>query len=86
MRIQGFDGKTALPSAELKQAILRDSLPNVLQIRRQCDDISGVERREVGDAQSGLLSPEVVPQSINESTPKVYPCSCADDESQKADE
>jgi hypothetical protein len=86
MRIQGFDEKTALPSAELKHAIVRDSLPDVLQVRRQRDDISGVERREVGDAKSGLLSLEVVPESINESTPKEYPCSCADDESQKADE
>jgi hypothetical protein len=45
MRIQGFDGKTALPSAELKYTIVRDSLPEVLQIRRQRDDISGVEGR-----------------------------------------
>lgn len=85
-RVHGSDRKIAFPSAELEETIVGYSRSEVLQFRGERHNPSGVEDREVGDAQRRLLGAEIIPEPSHEFMPIEDPYSSADNEDQKADQ
>ena len=85
-RVHRSDRKIAFPSTELEKTIVGYSRSDVLQLRGECHDPSRLEDREVGDAESRLLSAEVVPEPSHKFTPVENPYSDSDNEDQKADQ
>lgn len=54
-----LDGKTSVPSGQLKHTIVGHSGPQVFDVRCRCDHIPCVHNREVGDAKSRLMLSEL---------------------------